>query len=234
MAQLHPGTVLPPILGAESSSRGTILILAIQSGCDICEDSMPFYKRLLELKAAGRIPVRIIAVMPNPPGVAEKFVSSHGLSLPVVPDANLALAHVPGTPTMILVDAKRTVQRVWGEQSRVEQATDIAELESLAGPSASPQRGRLQGGVPNSSRWTSGVVWQLLVNSRRRVLSMGGLTRHTAKDTLVKSGFEGSSSSVCACPSVKLSSAGFVLPNCNLHKPEKTIRLGSRIPLQGL
>jgi hypothetical protein len=136
-ALIQAGDTLKPVPGVSLAPAGDTLLLAIRNGCEYCENSMPFYKKLLELRAEGKISVPIFAVLPDSPDVAEKFVSSHGLSLPIMPGVSLTSLGVLGTPTMILASATRTVEHVWvGEQNSTQQTGLIKQLESLAGPSA--------------------------------------------------------------------------------------------------
>lgn len=134
-AGIQAGATLKPIAGVRFAPAGDTLLLAIRNGCEYCEGSMPFYKKLLALKAAGKISVPIVAVLPDSPEVARKFVVSHGLSLPTAPGVGLVSLGVTGTPTMILANAKGTVQQVWvGEQQPAQQTAVIAALESLPRP----------------------------------------------------------------------------------------------------
>jgi hypothetical protein len=134
-ALIQPGDTLKPVAGVSLAPAGDTLLLAIRNGCEFCENSMPFYKKLLELKAEGKISVPIVAVLPDSPDVAKKFVSSHGLSLPILPGVSLTSLGVLGTPTMILASAARTVQHVWvGEQNQAQETGVIEQLESVAAP----------------------------------------------------------------------------------------------------
>lgn len=141
-AQVQAGVKLKGIPGVRLAPVGDTLLLAIRKGCHFCEDSMPFYKDLLELKSEDKISIPIVAVLPDSPVIARKFVASHKLALPVAANVNLGTIGVTGTPTMILVGAKRTVQQVWvGEQNPTQQTGVIAELESLTGPARSGAAG---------------------------------------------------------------------------------------------
>jgi hypothetical protein len=142
-AQVQAGATLKPVPGVPFALAGDTLLLAVRDGCHFCEDSMPFYKKLLALKSDGKISIPIVAVLPDSATVAYRFLSSHGVAIPIAPNVNLATIGVLGTPTMILVGAKRTVQQVWaGEQNPTQQTGVIAELESLAGPVESGPTGR--------------------------------------------------------------------------------------------
>ncbi|MGH9412644.1 MAG: hypothetical protein ACRD0Y_02785, partial [Terriglobales bacterium] len=61
----HPGDILPPIAGLNANPGQTTLIVAIRKGCEFCEASMPFYRRLEDLEKEHKLKPRLLAVLPG-------------------------------------------------------------------------------------------------------------------------------------------------------------------------
>jgi hypothetical protein len=92
--------------GVES---GTRLVVWLDSDCGPCVESAQFYKALTDLP--HRLP--IVIASSEQQDHLEKFVKDNMLH----PDAVLSTAgrryEFAGTPTLLVLDAKNTVQKVW-------------------------------------------------------------------------------------------------------------------------
>lgn len=98
------------------------LVVAVQPGCHFCNDSMTFYKRLLDERNQKGSAVKFVAAVPNAekPADAQKIVSDESQKFAAVgaqPDRmvnlDFAAIRVPGTPTLVLVDNSGKVLNVW-------------------------------------------------------------------------------------------------------------------------
>ena len=91
------------------------LVVAVQPGCHYCNDSMPFYKRLLDERNQKGSGVKFVAAVPSDeakPQEAEKFAAV-GAQPDNIAKVDFAAIKVPGTPTLVLVDNSGKVLNVW-------------------------------------------------------------------------------------------------------------------------
>ena len=97
------------INGAELAPSRT-LVMALRSDCVFCQESMPFYRRLLERDRAG---VRIVVAAPRDDTGIGDYLESEGTKpdsiVFVEPDA----LPVSGTPTLLYVDDEGLITHAW-------------------------------------------------------------------------------------------------------------------------
>jgi thioredoxin-related protein len=98
------------------------LVVAVQPGCHFCNDSMTFYKQLLDQRNQQASKVKFVAAVPanDKPADAQKLVSDEAEKFAAVgahPDSMVNLdfnaVKVPGTPTLMLVDNNGKILNVW-------------------------------------------------------------------------------------------------------------------------
>jgi thioredoxin-related protein len=91
------------------------LVVAVSPGCHFCNESMPFYKQLLDHRNQKSSPVKFIAAVPFDAAKEEearKFASA-GAQPDGLVQLDFAAVKVPGTPTLMLVDNNGEVLGVW-------------------------------------------------------------------------------------------------------------------------
>ena len=91
------------------------LVVAVSPTCHFCNESMPFYKQLLEQRNQKSSPVKFIAAVPSDEVKAEeaqKFATA-GATPDGLVKLDFAAVKVPGTPTLMLVDNRGKVLGVW-------------------------------------------------------------------------------------------------------------------------
>ncbi len=123
VSTISPGAKIP-ITDVDWSAHGETLVLALQKGCHFCLESAPFYRRLAgEVAQHGK--VRLLAVLPGELTESKAYLES--LGVPVTEMRRLPLSAIPvrGTPTLILVDHKGVVQRVWAGQLPPEKEAEV-------------------------------------------------------------------------------------------------------------
>jgi hypothetical protein len=108
-------------------AHGQTLVLALQKGCHFCTESAPFYKRLVR-EAAKHGRTHLVAVLPNSADESQSYLAQLGVSIPEIRQA--WLSGVTGTPTLILVDHKGVVLRVWREELPPEKEQEVLEAIS--------------------------------------------------------------------------------------------------------
>ncbi|HEX9943271.1 MAG TPA: hypothetical protein VGG03_14720 [Thermoanaerobaculia bacterium] len=91
------------------------LVVAVSPTCHFCNESLPFYKKVIEHRDRKNSPVKFIAAVP-----AEQMKAEEGKKFAeagVRPDGMVPLdfsaIKVPGTPTVLLVDNNGKVLDVW-------------------------------------------------------------------------------------------------------------------------
>jgi hypothetical protein len=121
--QVRPGTPLAPIAGYPWAKHDRTLVLALRYGCSHCEHNMAFYKQLEDQIQQRDAKTSLLSVFPDDSFVARHDLDSHSLgAMPFVANINFAALHVPGTPTLLLVNNQGTILQSWiGELSPREQ-----------------------------------------------------------------------------------------------------------------
>jgi hypothetical protein len=121
------GEQLPKLGTYLWNSSPHTLVFAVRKGCHFCEESMPFYRRLAELKKQDRAKVNLIAVLPDSWEDAQETLRSQHVDIPLTSGVNLVDLKVGGTPTLILAENNGKVEKYWvgkqglsGEESILE------------------------------------------------------------------------------------------------------------------
>ena len=109
---------LTPSVGAKMtapdinwSEKPKTLILALQTGCHFCNESAPFYKRIVE--TVQNKPVKLVAVFPSSVEQSRIHLADLGLSNMEVKESSLGSLQVSGTPTLILTNDKGEITNFW-------------------------------------------------------------------------------------------------------------------------
>jgi len=89
------------------------LVLALNTGCHYCEQSVPFYQRLADTQPQDGNDLGIVAVFPNDAGMVGQFMTKEDLRVRSVADVPLEKLRVNATPTLILVGKDGRVERSW-------------------------------------------------------------------------------------------------------------------------
>jgi thioredoxin-related protein len=91
------------------------LFVAVSPTCHFCNDSMPFYKKLIDQRNQSNSPVKVIAAVPADEAKVDE--AKHFAAVGTQPDAmvhvDFSTIKVPGTPTLLLVDDQGKVLDVW-------------------------------------------------------------------------------------------------------------------------
>lgn len=103
--QLDPATV-----GIDFEAGARTLIMVLHSDCQFCQQSMPFYRRVLEFDTADTQVV--VATSHDDNGIDDYLASER-----VEPDALVFVEPrklpVAGTPTLLLVDGQGLITHAW-------------------------------------------------------------------------------------------------------------------------
>jgi thiol-disulfide isomerase/thioredoxin len=111
-----------------SESPKTV-VLALQTTCHFCNESAPFYKKMLE-EAKGKN-IRFVAVFPTPVADSQKHLSELGITGFEVKQAPITALDASGTPTLILTNSKGEVEKFWvGKLPSEKESEVLSQLNS--------------------------------------------------------------------------------------------------------
>jgi len=99
--------------GIDWSQHRRALVLALNSGCHYCQDSVPFYQKLAQAERPKGDDLEIVAVLPNGPEAVQQLLKDDGLAIRAVPAVPLERLGIVGFPTLLLVDREGRVERSW-------------------------------------------------------------------------------------------------------------------------
>ncbi|HEX3529279.1 MAG TPA: hypothetical protein VH988_19655 [Thermoanaerobaculia bacterium] len=109
------GETLAELRGVVPAGSNTALVMALSPTCHFCNDSMPFYKQLVDKRNESKSTVKVIAAVPAAEAQAteQKNLADHGVQADAVVHVDFSKIKVPGTPTLLLVDNQGKVLDVW-------------------------------------------------------------------------------------------------------------------------
>jgi thioredoxin-related protein len=113
------------IKGVNWARHEQTLILALKRGCRFCQDSNPFYKRLVDPKNSQGLNPGFVAVFPDDRLSVEQYLQAEGLAVESAPDVSLEAYKVYATPTLILVDREGRVLKQWVGMLSPKQEQDV-------------------------------------------------------------------------------------------------------------
>jgi len=87
------------------------MVLVLSTTCHYCKESSRFYEQLV--KDCRNVHTRTIAFFPQPLEQAQAYLKSESVDVDQVVSADFHQLQIGGTPTLLLVDDRGTVQTVW-------------------------------------------------------------------------------------------------------------------------
>lgn len=110
---LERGMVLESIPSIDYQTNTRTLLIALNTKCIYCRDSLPFLKKLTAENALSNNKLHIVGIFPNKPEEVAAYVKENDLLLDVVADVEFSRLNLSGTPSMVLVDSKGEVNDFW-------------------------------------------------------------------------------------------------------------------------
>lgn len=107
------GDKLKNLAGWDWGAHDQTLVLGLRKGCHFCEDSAPFYQRLIAQQQQGGSNFPIVAVFPDTDDTVKEVLHSEGLGVRAFAGVPLETLKISGTPTLLLVDRSGTVLNTW-------------------------------------------------------------------------------------------------------------------------
>lgn len=105
------------------SQQSKTLILVLQAGCRFCDESAPFYKRVIETVKNKN--VKLVVVLPGEVEESAKYLKKLGLTNLEVRRSSLSSLQVSGTPTVILTGNKGEMTNQWVGKLLPDKETDV-------------------------------------------------------------------------------------------------------------
>jgi len=128
--QVEKGEQFAQLKAVVPAGAQKTLMVAVSPTCHFCNDSMPFYKRLIDERNQKGSPVKFIAAVPAEEAKAEesKKFADAGAQPDGMVHMDFASIKVPGTPTLLLVDNNGKVLDVWVGKQTEKGEKDILEV----------------------------------------------------------------------------------------------------------
>lgn len=108
--------------------NGRTLLMVLRSDCRFCQQSMPFYRRLLERSRQG---VEIVVAAPASDTGIAGYLESEGVAPDSVVLVQPGTLPVQGTPSLLLVDDGGGVTQAW--VGLLDTAREASVLDALSG-----------------------------------------------------------------------------------------------------
>ena len=121
---------LQPVVGSKLNipdvnltTHPKILVLVLQTGCRYCNESAPFYKRIVEIVKNKNI--KLIAAFPSGVEESATHLKELGLNNMEVKQSPLNSLQVSGTPTLILINDKGEITDFWVGKLPPDKETEV-------------------------------------------------------------------------------------------------------------
>lgn len=127
--QVEKGESFDQLKAVVPAGTNRALVVAVSPTCHFCNDSMPFYKRLIDERNQKGSQVKVIAAVPAEEAKAEeaKKFADAGAQPDGMVHVDFSSIKVPGTPTLLLVDNNGKVLDVWVGKQDEKGEQDILE-----------------------------------------------------------------------------------------------------------
>lgn len=109
---LQIGQPFAPLARNELNASPQTLLVALNSKCLYCNESIPFYKQLIETQSRNRS-TRVVTLFPEAEDVVKPYLLQHQLNVTAIPSVDFKAANIIATPALILVDSNGTILDFW-------------------------------------------------------------------------------------------------------------------------
>ena len=113
-----------PLENVDWKNNKKTLVLYVSTNCRFCNESSPFYQRLVEKYADGKN-LKLVAVLPQTVDEAKEHLKSLGVNINDVYNAQLRSIGVTATPTLLLVDESGIVSEMWRGKLSNDKETEV-------------------------------------------------------------------------------------------------------------
>jgi hypothetical protein len=128
----RPGDSLTSIAGVKIPTATATIVIFMNSSCQYCIDSMPFYRIISKRASRVEHPLGLMVVGIEGKPVLEQFLRRYDVTVSQVVVAKREDVRVRVTPTILLVKHS-AVQRVWiGEQTESSRTLILREIDNAS------------------------------------------------------------------------------------------------------
>jgi hypothetical protein len=99
------------------------VILYLSTTCHFCQESQPFYRRLIEAK--NQTPFKIIAVFPQSVDTTTKYLDLNNIKVDQILNASLSSLGIDGTPTLLIVGGDGAILDSWRGKLTAERENEV-------------------------------------------------------------------------------------------------------------
>jgi rhodanese-related sulfurtransferase len=113
-----------PVQYGDWNKSATTVLLVLSPGCDYCEKSIPFYKRLSQALQNQKDKL-LVALLPESVNRADEYIAALGIRVDEVKQAPLNAIGINSTPNLIMVDNEGMVSHIWAGKLQPEHETQV-------------------------------------------------------------------------------------------------------------
>jgi len=110
---LEKGKAFGQVSKVDYRSSEQTLLIALNTNCSYCRESLPLYRKLEEVQHEGNKSTRILALFPNSEEEVARYTEANQLKLDTVANVDFRPLLISGTPTMVLVNKSGEVKNFW-------------------------------------------------------------------------------------------------------------------------
>lgn len=130
---LYKGRILGQVPKVDYQLNGKTLLIALNTECSYCRESLPFYRKLVDANRSNN-KLHIVAVFPNRAEEVARYMKENDLGLESVAEVSFAPLMISGTPSIILINKDGTVTDFWIGKLQDSEADKVIQfLTSLKG-----------------------------------------------------------------------------------------------------
>lgn len=100
------------------------LVIGLRKDCPYCTKSLPFYKKLMEMRAK----VRLIVLSPENKEEMITYLASNGVEVDQLIQQPFEQVGIVATPTLLLLNEKGVVMRAWVGQLSSQRERELREV----------------------------------------------------------------------------------------------------------
>lgn len=110
---LLKGSQFPQLPGVDFRKSQKTLLVAMDSKCDYCSESLPFYKNLADSLRGRSNDARMIAVFPSAEEETKRYAQQSQLNVDTIFGLDFKMLNLSALPAMILIDNNGRLLDFW-------------------------------------------------------------------------------------------------------------------------
>lgn len=118
------GKSFEPVDGLREDKFEKSVILILNTECKFCDESVGFYNRLSQSGFNGDSR-QVVALFLQSEEIVNQYVLDHNLLTRNIPSASFSKRRVGATPTVVLIDGNRVVEKAWFGRLKPEQEQEV-------------------------------------------------------------------------------------------------------------